>query len=84
MHKWLGLIGQEAVARVVRVSFIGGELGDFPHLCRVLPQDIPGIPGYIGGPWLYPSARDNVRLSDNFRPIYACDRLCAIMVGQNV
>ena len=30
------------------------------------------------------SARDNVRSSDNFRPIYACDRLCAIMVGQNV
>ena len=23
MHKWLGLIGQEAVARVVRVSSIG-------------------------------------------------------------
>ena len=30
------------------------------------------------------SAHDNVRSSDNFRPIRACDRLCAIMVGQNV
>ena len=27
MHKWLGLIGQEAVARVVRVSSIGGGGG---------------------------------------------------------
>ena len=33
---------------------------------------------------MYRSARDNVRSSDNFRPIYACDRLCAIMGGQNV
>ena len=30
------------------------------------------------------SARDNVRSLDNFRPIYTNDRLCAIMVGQNV
>ena len=38
MHKWLGLIGQEAVARVVRVSSIGGgNLGNFPHLCCALP-----------------------------------------------
>ena len=30
MHKWLGLVGQEAVARVVRVSSIGGgELGEY-------------------------------------------------------
>ena len=36
------------------------------------------IPAYIC------SAHDNVRSSDNFRPIRACDRLCAIMVGQNV
>ena len=34
--------------------------------------------------WSISSARDNVWSSDNFRPIYACDRLCAIMVGQNV
>ena len=24
------------------------------HKCHVLPQEIPGIPGYIGGPWPYP------------------------------
>ena len=30
------------------------------------------------------SAHDNVRSSDNFRLIYARDRPCAIMSGQNV
>ena len=29
------------------------------------------------------SARDNVRSSDNYRPIYACDRLCAIDYGRS-
>ena len=35
MHKWLGLIGQEAVARVVRVSSIGGGTWGTPPICVV-------------------------------------------------
>ena len=35
MHKWLGLIGQEAVARVVRVSFIGGGTWGTSPICVV-------------------------------------------------
>ena len=46
MHKWLGLIGQEAVARVVRVSSIGGggELGELPPFVLCVAIGYPGNP----------------------------------------